>query len=76
MTPHINLVLALTLGLTLSACAWSPMRAAFVGGRIGLTPARTAAATPSQSCAGDADIGRRSAILGTPLTERWQDGGC
>ena len=76
MQTRIDLALALALGLALSACASSPMRVGFAEGRVGLTPARTAAAMPTDSCANDGDIGRRSAILATPLTERWRDTGC
>ena len=76
MEIRINLALALALGLALSACASSPVRVGFVEGRVGLTPARTAAAMPIESCTNDGDIGRRSAILATPLTERWRDAGC
>jgi hypothetical protein len=72
METRINLALALALGLALSACAPSPMRVGFAESRVG----PTAAAVPIDSCTNDGDIGRRSAILATPLTERWRDGGC
>ena len=73
MQARIHFALALALGLALSACSSSPLRVAFAEGHVGLTPARMAA---SGSCGDDGDIGRRSAILATPLTERWQDAGC
>ena len=78
MQAPVTIAIALALGMALSACASSPVRVAFSPANEDLAPTRTTAVTPGGSCANEWDIvGRRSAILGTPLSEHWAaNNGC